>query len=130
MPKPEYSVGDQLDMNCTSSPAVPDPEITWILNGKQVSAMFQEKLTTAYREDMLEKLLSFLMKVIDKLLNSKYYLLLETRRERKLGLLEPICLVRVVPSSFVYFGLVIRKISVDVVWTYHAERNYMHRDCV
>ncbi|XP_072155792.1 uncharacterized protein [Bemisia tabaci] len=40
MPKPEYSVGDQLDMNCTSSPAVPDPEITWILNGKQVERSF------------------------------------------------------------------------------------------
>lgn len=32
-----FTVGDILDANCTSSPATPVPELTWLLNGKKVS---------------------------------------------------------------------------------------------
>lgn len=31
-----YTVGDILDANCTSSPATPVPELTWLVNGKKV----------------------------------------------------------------------------------------------
>lgn len=31
-----FTVGDMLDANCTSSPATPVPELTWLLNGKKV----------------------------------------------------------------------------------------------
>ncbi|XP_065223871.1 uncharacterized protein LOC135848027 [Planococcus citri] len=30
-----FTVGDTLDANCTSSPATPVPELTWLLNGKK-----------------------------------------------------------------------------------------------
>ncbi|XP_054265744.1 uncharacterized protein LOC128988464 [Macrosteles quadrilineatus] len=34
--KPEYSVGDWLQVNCTSASARPTPDVTWLINGKKV----------------------------------------------------------------------------------------------
>ncbi|KAG8240950.1 hypothetical protein J6590_084828 [Homalodisca vitripennis] len=34
--KPEYTVGDWLQVNCTSASARPTPYVTWLLNGKKV----------------------------------------------------------------------------------------------
>lgn len=36
-----YTSGDILDANCTSSPATPVPELTWLLNGKKVGTKFR-----------------------------------------------------------------------------------------
>ncbi|XP_046669653.1 uncharacterized protein LOC124360254 [Homalodisca vitripennis] len=33
--KEEYTVGERLEVNCTSGPSRPTPEVTWLLNGKQ-----------------------------------------------------------------------------------------------
>ncbi|KAK9503211.1 hypothetical protein O3M35_011829 [Rhynocoris fuscipes] len=34
--KPTYTVGEWLQVNCTSGPARPTPDVTWLINGKQV----------------------------------------------------------------------------------------------
>ncbi|XP_054265649.1 uncharacterized protein LOC128988410 [Macrosteles quadrilineatus] len=34
--KPEYTVGDWLQVNCTSASARPTPDVTWLINGKKV----------------------------------------------------------------------------------------------
>lgn len=39
--KPEYTVGDWLQVNCTSASARPTPDVTWLLNGKKVSNFIQ-----------------------------------------------------------------------------------------
>ncbi|KAK7590680.1 hypothetical protein V9T40_002293 [Parthenolecanium corni] len=44
----DYKVGDILDANCTSSPATPVPELTWLLNGKKAD----ESLIRSYPESM------------------------------------------------------------------------------
>lgn len=43
-----YTVGDILDANCTSSPATPVPELTWLVNGKKAD----ETLIHSYPESM------------------------------------------------------------------------------
>lgn len=40
--KPKYYVGEQLEVNCTSAPARPTPEVTWLLNGKQVEEQWMK----------------------------------------------------------------------------------------
>ncbi|KAI5744923.1 hypothetical protein M8J76_006667 [Diaphorina citri] len=44
--KPIYSVGDQLEVNCTSGMATPTPDVTWLINGKQV----QNGLVKSYQQ--------------------------------------------------------------------------------
>ncbi|RZF40427.1 hypothetical protein LSTR_LSTR011197 [Laodelphax striatellus] len=48
--KPTYSVGDWIEVNCTSAPANPTPHVTWLLNGKQVEKealkSFKQKRTS------------------------------------------------------------------------------------
>lgn len=34
--KEEYTVGERLEVNCTSGASKPTPEVTWLLNGRQV----------------------------------------------------------------------------------------------
>ncbi|KAG8319515.1 hypothetical protein J6590_090433 [Homalodisca vitripennis] len=38
--KPEYTVGDWLQVNCTSASARPTPYVTWLLNGKKAGQVF------------------------------------------------------------------------------------------
>ncbi|KAL0280496.1 UNVERIFIED_CONTAM: hypothetical protein PYX00_001766 [Menopon gallinae] len=38
--KAAYTVGEVLELNCTSEPARPTPAVTWLLNGKEVSRLF------------------------------------------------------------------------------------------
>ena len=39
--KLRYSIGDTIDVNCTSSKSKPAADISWFINGKPVSKIFK-----------------------------------------------------------------------------------------
>ncbi|BES93765.1 Hypothetical protein NTJ_06574 [Nesidiocoris tenuis] len=40
--KPTYVVGELLQVNCTSGPARPTPDVTWLINGKQADDLWMK----------------------------------------------------------------------------------------
>jgi hypothetical protein len=47
--KPAYQVGETLEANCTSSPAQPVADITWLVNGKPVSTVHPETASLTFQ---------------------------------------------------------------------------------